>query len=97
MAQLYIVFDTEKQRQVLTRDTLGSLDNHFDVGASGQAQFVCTQGTVGVSTKIDVFRNGVLMREGASHDWQRNTDENAIDFNYTVPENSWVLVRIYGA
>jgi len=70
-------------------------DNHFDVGVGGQTQFTCSLGLVTSNNRIEIWNNGVMVREGASHDWQRNVGQNAIDFNYTVPENAWVLVRLY--
>ena len=69
--------------------------NHYDVGVGGQTQFVMISGTIGTQNKIEVFENGIVKREGASYDYERNTGSNAIDFTYTVPENAWVLVKVY--
>lgn len=72
-------------------------DNNFDVGVGGQTQFVCSLGTITNSNRLEVYTNGYLQREGASYDYQRNVGSNAVDFNETVPENAWVIVRIYDA
>jgi hypothetical protein len=69
--------------------------NHYDVGAGGQTQFVMTSGTIEATNKLEVFENGIVKREGSSYDFERNTGSNAIDFTYTVPENAWVLVKVY--
>ena len=68
--------------------------NHFDVGVGGQTQFVMTSGTIASGNKIEVYENGIGKREGATHDYQRNIGSNAIDFNYTVEEGAWVLVKV---
>ena len=67
----------------------------YDVGGGGQANFVVTNGTFSASTYIEVRINGQEVREGASHDFQRNVSLNRIDFNFTVPQNAWVRVRLY--
>lgn len=74
---------------------LGETFDDFDVtNPAGQTQFVCSTGTVNAVNKIEVWQNGIYLREGASYDWERNESQNAIDFNYTVPQNAWVRVKI---
>lgn len=72
----------------------GFADQDFDVGVGGQTTFTATA-TITSTKQIDVWSNGVLMREGASNDYTRNTGTNQIVFNFTVPQNSWVRIRIY--
>lgn len=68
--------------------------NHFDVGVGGQTQFVMTAGTIASGNNIEVYENGIVKREGGSYDYVRNIGANAIDFNYTIQENAWVLVKV---
>ena len=94
-------------KYLLVEDTTGKLkkgsaaagsdlfvDLDYDVGAGGQVNFVVSQAFTALS-KIDVFINGRKNREGASHDYTRNTALNRIEFKYTVPENAWVEIRVY--
>lgn len=69
-------------------------DDDYDVGVGGQTNFVSTN-DITASNKVDVFVNGRLQREGASHDYQRTPATNTISFNSTVPENAWVRIRVY--
>ena len=46
-------------------------------------------------SNIEVYRNGTLMREGATKDFQRNTGMQKIIFNSAVPTSAWVRIRIY--
>jgi|GEM_PF-5412599 len=68
-------------------------DTDFTVGAGGQTAFVASTFLVG--SKIDVYRNGVLVREGSTNDWQRNAGTSTITFNYSVLQNAWVKVRVW--
>ena len=68
--------------------------NHFDVSSPGQTQFIVSNGTIQATNVIEVYENGIIRREGASHDYVRNVGANAVDFNYTVQENAWVLVKV---
>lgn len=86
------VDDTTKKRTLVSAG--GFTDNDFDVGGGGQTTFTIPGGLT-VQTKVDVLRNGQLMREGASRDYQRNTGTGQIIFTYTVPQNSWIRVRVY--
>lgn len=47
------------------------------------------------TTLIDVFINGLLVREGASRSYLRDTINNEIEFNSPVGANAWVRVRIH--
>ena len=69
------------------------VDQDYDVAGS-QSAFV-TSNAFTVSTLIDVYRNGQLMREGSSQDYQRNAGTSTITFNYTVDNNAWVRIRIW--
>jgi hypothetical protein len=72
----------------------GFADQEFDVGIGGQTTFTATA-TITSTKQIDVFYNGVLMREGAGNDYTRNTGTNQIIFNFTTKQGSWVRIRIY--
>jgi hypothetical protein len=67
---------------------------NFDVGAGGQSVFSVDPTPIAAETEIDVWINGRLMREGASDDYQRDTGNNEIEFNYTVDEDAWVFIRV---
>lgn len=69
-------------------------DQNYDVGGGGQVNFTVSAVFDG-TTKIDVWVNGVKNREGATNDFQRNTSLNRIEFNFTVPQNAWVLIRVF--
>lgn len=96
VAQHYLLVDSQTGKRSKGSQVVagGFVDQSFDVGVGGQAQFVVTQAFTSGS-KIDVFTNGVLMREGATFDFQRNTGANRIDFNRTLPQSYWVMVRVY--
>ena len=70
------------------------VDQDYDVSSGGQTAFVTTNSFL-AGTLIDVFRNGMLMREGSSQDYQRNAGTSTITFNYTVDNNAWVRIRIW--
>ena len=65
----------------------------FDVDVGGQSQFGI--GSITSGTYIEVLINGAEKREGASHDYQRNTGASRIDFNFTVPQNAWVRIKVF--
>lgn len=67
----------------------------FTVGGGGQSTFGTLTGTFTAGSLIEVFRNGILMREGAGFDFQRNVGAQTIVFNYTVLQNAWVRVNLY--
>jgi hypothetical protein len=67
-------------------------DTDFTVGAGGQTVFTSSAFTAG--SKIDDYRHGALVREGAANDWQRS-GTTTITFNYTVLQNAWVKVRVW--
>lgn len=99
MANYYLVVDsvtgrTSRGGQSVSGSFDGFFDQEFDVGVGGQTQFVVTQ-TFTADSKIDVYVGGVLKREGASYDFQRNVGANRIDFNFTVPQTYWVRVRVF--
>ena len=70
------------------------VDQDYDVGAGGQVNFVVTQ-TFTAQSLIDVWVNGRKQRPGASYDFNRNVSLNRIEFTYTVPQYSWVEIRVY--
>lgn len=95
MALRYLIVDdaTGKKSRGSAVGT-SAVDQSFDVGVGGQAQFTVSQAFTAQS-KIDVFVNGVLKREGASYDYQRTLPQNRIDFTFTVPQFSWVMIRVF--
>ena len=70
------------------------IDQDYDVGGGGQANFTVTQ-TFSAPSLIDVSVNGIIQREGSSYDFQRNTSLNRLEFNYTIPQNAWVRIRVW--
>jgi hypothetical protein len=99
MSQLIVVYDSSTKRLKRSGVSIGSLpsfsDNDFDVSVSGTVDFTVTSGTITESNVIDVSRNGVLCREGASFDYTRNTSLNKIVFTQAPAINSWIRVRVY--
>jgi len=69
-------------------------DEKFTVGAGGQSVFALA-GVIDAETNIDVWVNGQKIFEGASSDWVRDIVNEEIEFNNTIPENSFVVVRIW--
>ena len=96
MALRSVKYDDANAKYVITTDSTGSswVDQYFDVGVGGQANFTVTQ-TFSSGSIIDVWVNGIKQRENASWDLLRNVPLNRIDFSYTVSQGSWVLVRVY--
>ena len=72
---------------------IGGVVTDFDVGAGGQSQF--SIGSITSANYIEVLINGSETREGATKDYQRNTGASRIDFNYTVPQNAWVRIKVF--
>lgn len=69
-------------------------DDDYDVGVGGATDFVSTS-DITLTNQIDVYINGRLQREGASNDYTRDETLDKIVFNFTVPENAWVRLRVY--
>lgn len=69
-------------------------DDDFDVSAGGQTEFTSTS-DITTTNDVDVYVNGRLQREGVSNDYTRDAALDKITFNYTVPENAWVRLRVY--
>lgn len=87
------LYDTVKGHQVagqLYKDIFGA---DQDFVSTGQTDFVV--GTITSTQKIDVYVNGRMMREGGSYDFLRNVGTSKIIFNYTVPADAWIRVRVY--
>jgi hypothetical protein len=70
------------------------VDEDFDIGGGGAVQVILSN-TISAPQKIDVLRNGQMLREGPTADWQRDVILNKITFNYTIPQNAWIRVRLY--
>ncbi len=95
MAQLWVKFDTATGKHVATSVAPGGfVVEEFDVGAGGvtEVQLVTD---VWAGQTIDVMINGVEKRLGASHDWTLDDGNNKILFNYSIPQNAWIKVKIY--
>jgi hypothetical protein len=73
--------------------TGGFTDEDFDIIAP--TNFLPLTEDITLTQKIDIWVNGVLLREGSSYSWERNIDDNEINFNSTIPENAWVRVRVF--
>jgi len=85
------VFDALALKRNLTDAPL--IDQDFDV-ATPTSNFIVTQ-TFAAGTKLDVWVNGVLMREGVAYSYQRNVPSNRIDFTSPIQTNAWLRVRVY--
>jgi len=69
-------------------------DEQFDVGVGGVTTVSLASTITGI-TKLDVYVNGVLRREGAGNTWVRNVTPARIDFAENIPQTAWVLVRVW--
>lgn len=75
------------------RDVFGTVYD-FDV-ASPQTEFTGIAALVAADQRVDVLVNGKELREGATHDFQRDVGATKIVFNYSIPQSAWVRVRVY--
>lgn len=66
-------------------------DYEFDVSVGGQTQFAAAK-LISTSQKVDVMANGRLVR---ASDYTRDNINHRVTFGYTVPQDTWVLVRVY--
>lgn len=68
----------------------------FDVASvSGQTDFPVDAGLMTAESYVQVLVNGRESREGASYDFERDVPGDQIVFNYAVPQNAWVRVKIF--
>ena len=82
----------KKQGPLLT-SLSGGTNEDFDIASpSTQVSPVTVFTTI---SKIDVWVNGQMQREGASFDFQRDATLNKINFTYSVPASAWVRVRLF--
>jgi len=58
-----------------------------------QRQFNCVTDFVD-GTYIEVLVNGIEVREGASYSWTRDSANNRITMQETLPNNAWVRVKL---
>lgn len=66
---------------------------NYDAEGGGQTMFQLAS-DITLTTKMLVYRNGELMREGGSYDWTRDAVNDQITFNYTL-YSSWVSVVMW--
>jgi hypothetical protein len=93
MTQYAVVWDTDKERLVALTSSTAFNDSHA-VAAASQTNFD-TNTNINSTDVIDVWVDGRLKREGASHDYQRNTGTNQIVFNTGLNAGSWVKSRVH--
>jgi hypothetical protein len=90
---------TLKRRRLSSTDlaTLQSFANYdYTVGTGGQMQFVVASGVISPGNNVDVYWNGILMREGVTpNGFVRNSGANRIDMTQTIPEGAWVKIRVW--
>lgn len=95
MANRLVLFDDITLRKKLGGVPLTQpLDEQFDIGVGGVVELTSANAFT-AQTKIDVFHNGQLIREGAPHSWTRDVATQKILFNYTIPQNAWVMFRLW--
>lgn len=99
MAQNYAATEVVAGKVRRTRTGLvvgsgGFTDQEYDVGEGGQTAFVVSAGFES-GTKMDVWVNGIMMREGVGHDYTRNAATDTVTTTFTVPKDSYVRVRVY--
>jgi len=72
-------------------------DCDFTVGGGGQAVFNLTSSgaTLTSTSKVDAYINGSMTQPGSTLEYTLDTVGNNINFNETIPQNSWVRIRVY--
>jgi hypothetical protein len=69
----------------------------FEVVGGGVTEFVLTGYVLlTANSKVDVFRNGQLLQVGADQDYTIGVGNNKIVFNYAVPIQSKIKVKVFG-
>ena len=95
MALITVKYDTTKGR--IVADTLGgsggTLTDEYFTATASQTDFVFTAGLTD-SDEIDVWVDGRAKREGASHDFTRDSGTDKIVFNSGLNADSIVKVRV---
>jgi hypothetical protein len=93
MADFLLVVDSVTGKRKAR--TSGSFtDYDFDVGIGGQTVFSVGE-DVTAGTKLDMFWNGRLLREGGSYDYTRDNTADTLTSLVTIPQNAWVRIRVY--
>lgn len=92
MALRYLIVD-DSTGAIIRGSVLGYFEQDFTV-TTAQSQFTIVGATFDSGTKIKVYQNGQLKREGSTNDWQRDVGNNRINFNNSLT-NAWVHVEIY--
>jgi hypothetical protein len=95
MERVLLVEETTGARRLGGAPLVLPTEEQFDVASGPGITEVTLAATFSGGTKIEVYVNGNLQREGASHSWQRSVGPKKILFNYTVPQSAWILVRLY--
>jgi hypothetical protein len=91
--RVLLVDDTTGRKHLGGAPATLPTEENFDVGIGGVTS-VTTANTFTALTKIEVLINGLLVREGSGNSWTR-TVGNTISFTETIPENAWILVKLY--
>lgn len=95
MAELWTKFDTVTGKLKATSVAPGGfVSEAFDIGVGG-ASFVQLTAIIDADQTIEVSINGVDKREGATNDWTRDVGNQKILFNYTIPQNAYIKVKVY--
>jgi hypothetical protein len=86
-----VVYNTDTGRY---QTSLLYVDEDFDVGGGGQQDFAVAEAFT-ADSKIDIWVNGILKREGGSIDYTRNVGTQEIQFTSVLAQFAWVRIRVY--
>ena len=95
MALNYALIETANGKIKNSGVAAGATFSDQDYDVVGDQTVFTTTGDITASNKVDVFHNGILMREGGSNDYSRNAGSDQITFTFTVKAGAWVRIRIY--
>lgn len=97
MATKYLVVDDTTGKTSLATGSSGSgssfVVENFDVAIAGTTFSLSSD--IANDTNVEVWKNGQLVREGASYDYIRSASLNQIIFNSAVGVGSWVSVKVW--
>jgi hypothetical protein len=88
---------TGERALILTNDPLimGWLDEYEETTDSPNKTDITPGFNIELASKIKVYVNGLLQREGVSYHYTIDADDNKIVFNTGLVESSWVRIEKY--
>lgn len=85
------------KRSSLTEASVGGFEEgRTTVSSGGQTDFNAPSGATITSTNtLEFERNGQRLYEGVTNDYTRDSGNNKIVTNYSIPEGSEIRFRVY--